>query len=479
MKSWNNKEYEDQLFYFNTKARPAVYPHGVEGSGLDHCYDCTSEVAILKQWVAKNQPDLEEAQINERVAAESHRISRCLDAQRTLSSGNCDPSARLAGIVHRQSIEGHPAHRVHTAARGFAVSEAVCAPRRQRSNAAPSQPPAKVQRTSDSPQGRGHGADSDVSTKSHNMARLFEAPYGGNSHRAGSPPAPCDVSPQCPQLPCTSSQASRSDHHEQGSTDALKQRVNDDDGAACGERGYLSQSTARFDVAKYSRMLGLSSDSALSSNYSITSGSAQTATRGLGFSAAVGASAATLERGSSSREKPVKAINAHLFPEISSFVRWHRLYSYSRIMQGPNRFLDLSLRPLSDICDAVAYCKPSVYIHGKINSLAVNGTSFSCSAQEQNELTQRFPSVLFKGFALEFSGQDGTSELSNLCSSSSRIGQIDAVDIGLVPADMLTSEESVAAALEPFCSVCAPHCILLGRTNVAIHDFIRFVPFRR
>ena len=121
MKDWDNKKYEDQLFYFNTRARPAVYPHTVQGSGLDHCYDCLSEITILKQWILKNEPSLSEARLNERVAEESLRISRSLDTQRTLESGNADPGLRRAGIVRRQSIEGRPAYRVHTDARGFAV----------------------------------------------------------------------------------------------------------------------------------------------------------------------------------------------------------------------------------------------------------------------------------------------------------------------------------------------------------------------
>jgi hypothetical protein len=63
MRDWDNKKYEDQLFYFNTRARPAVYAHTLsnvqaQGSGLDDCYDCLSEITILKQWILKNEPSM-------------------------------------------------------------------------------------------------------------------------------------------------------------------------------------------------------------------------------------------------------------------------------------------------------------------------------------------------------------------------------------------------------------------------------------
>jgi hypothetical protein len=124
-----------------------------QGSGLDHCYDCLSEITILKQWILKNEPSMSDARLNERVAEESLRISRSLDTQRTLESGNDDPGVRLAGIVRRQSIEGRPAHRVHTDARGFAVSEAVSSVQKRGSPNSLSLLPAKEQRTSESKTG--------------------------------------------------------------------------------------------------------------------------------------------------------------------------------------------------------------------------------------------------------------------------------------------------------------------------------------
>ena len=87
---------------------------------------------------------------------------------------------------------------------------------------------------------------------------------------------------------------------------------------------------------------------------------------------------------------------------------------------------------------------------------------------------QRFPSVLLRGFALNFSGKDGSAELSQLCSSCRIIAQIDVVDVGFLAADVLASEHALIAILDSFHSVCAPGAILQGRTNCSISDFTRF-----
>eukprot|EP00961_Rhodomonas_salina_P293788 3934036-Rhodomonas_salina.1 len=44
---WDNRKYEEQMFYFNTVTRVARYAHdmpvGEVVSGLDYCYDCNTE----------------------------------------------------------------------------------------------------------------------------------------------------------------------------------------------------------------------------------------------------------------------------------------------------------------------------------------------------------------------------------------------------------------------------------------------------
>lgn len=48
---WDHTEYEEQMFYFNTRTRIQIYQHGIEGEGLDGCYDCTAETQILRKYL--------------------------------------------------------------------------------------------------------------------------------------------------------------------------------------------------------------------------------------------------------------------------------------------------------------------------------------------------------------------------------------------------------------------------------------------
>eukprot|EP00727_Mastigamoeba_balamuthi_P001783 m51a1_g11601 hypothetical protein (375) ;mRNA; f:129125-131072 len=110
---WDNKQYEEQMFYFNTVMRPAMYPHGVRGEGIDHCYDCRAEVHILEQYLRLHGAP-SELPIEQRVAELSKRISRELSSSRKLCSPNLDPAERKKGIVKRQYIDGKPAYDAHS-----------------------------------------------------------------------------------------------------------------------------------------------------------------------------------------------------------------------------------------------------------------------------------------------------------------------------------------------------------------------------
>ena len=55
MMEWDNKMYEEQMFYFNNIIRVSYYEHDVEVEGLDHCYDCASEVYILKKYLLSSK----------------------------------------------------------------------------------------------------------------------------------------------------------------------------------------------------------------------------------------------------------------------------------------------------------------------------------------------------------------------------------------------------------------------------------------
>jgi cap2 methyltransferase len=112
---WDNQQYEDQLFYFNTVTRVARYPHkyfvGKRGGGIDYCYDCRSEVCILERYIQKTRPDIVDGEpLKLEVFKMTYRCSRECASNRTLSDANSDPEERTKGIRKKQWIKGLPAY---------------------------------------------------------------------------------------------------------------------------------------------------------------------------------------------------------------------------------------------------------------------------------------------------------------------------------------------------------------------------------
>ncbi|KAG2378520.1 hypothetical protein C9374_008159 [Naegleria lovaniensis] len=52
-KIYDTQMYQDQMFFFNTRTRVYYYPHDVDAVGMDHCYDCRSEVYILELFLKR------------------------------------------------------------------------------------------------------------------------------------------------------------------------------------------------------------------------------------------------------------------------------------------------------------------------------------------------------------------------------------------------------------------------------------------
>ncbi|BBI30265.1 poly A polymerase regulatory subunit [Acanthamoeba castellanii medusavirus] len=52
-RQWDHTVYEQQMFFFNTQVRVGLYDHDVRAVGLDRCYDCTSEVRVLREYLDK------------------------------------------------------------------------------------------------------------------------------------------------------------------------------------------------------------------------------------------------------------------------------------------------------------------------------------------------------------------------------------------------------------------------------------------
>ena len=111
---WDNKKYEEQMFYFNTVTRVARYEHsmpvGRPGDGLDYCYDCRSEVHILTQYLQKYKPELQGVQLEHKFCEMTRRCSRECASHRTLMDANPDPDEIAKGIRSRQWINGRPAY---------------------------------------------------------------------------------------------------------------------------------------------------------------------------------------------------------------------------------------------------------------------------------------------------------------------------------------------------------------------------------
>jgi cap2 methyltransferase len=107
--AYDNRKYEEQMFYFNTVARPNMYRHKFHGCGIDHCYDCTAEGDILCHYLIKKEGlTFEEA--CRQFPRFSEAISTEISYNRTLETGNVDPADRRAKIRKRQWKGNKPAY---------------------------------------------------------------------------------------------------------------------------------------------------------------------------------------------------------------------------------------------------------------------------------------------------------------------------------------------------------------------------------
>lgn len=78
MRLYDHKDYESSMFYFNTEFRTSYFPHKFSNQhGLDHCFDCRSEIFILKQYLkkVKNLTHLTEEELDQKVTEMSVEIS--------------------------------------------------------------------------------------------------------------------------------------------------------------------------------------------------------------------------------------------------------------------------------------------------------------------------------------------------------------------------------------------------------------------
>eukprot|EP00056_Hartaetosiga_gracilis_P009065 m.129762 g.129762 ORF g.129762 m.129762 type:complete len:566 (+) comp13052_c0_seq1:341-2038(+) len=87
-RSYSHKFYEEYMFHHNTTTRTAMYCHSYDIAGIDHCFDCCSELFILEEYV-KNICGLEGEALQDEVESLSCTFSsECSHSERTLVTIN-------------------------------------------------------------------------------------------------------------------------------------------------------------------------------------------------------------------------------------------------------------------------------------------------------------------------------------------------------------------------------------------------------
>jgi cap2 methyltransferase len=122
LRVYNNKKYEDQLFYHNRVLRPSLYDHPLgDAEGIDHCYDCRAEIEILYNYLWSRQHGSRD--IWNRISHMSKDISKELDRSRTLESAVCDNDDEPAPL---RSGPGTTIEDVDCQSSGARIAEVAC-----------------------------------------------------------------------------------------------------------------------------------------------------------------------------------------------------------------------------------------------------------------------------------------------------------------------------------------------------------------
>merc|ERR1711907_857628 len=115
MKDWDNTQYESQMFHFNTHTRVALYPHPVESEhvaaeGICHCFDCTSELHVLKKYLLKFHTEqvthYASEQWEEELSKLVDQVTKSCSSRRTLLDANPDPEERKKRMNERRENGG-------------------------------------------------------------------------------------------------------------------------------------------------------------------------------------------------------------------------------------------------------------------------------------------------------------------------------------------------------------------------------------
>ena len=81
--TYDRSAYETAMADFQRTTRTTWFPHGVVADGLDHCYDCATEVHVLAAFIKKHGTAEQQLDVDASVAGMSGDINEALDPVRT------------------------------------------------------------------------------------------------------------------------------------------------------------------------------------------------------------------------------------------------------------------------------------------------------------------------------------------------------------------------------------------------------------
>jgi len=87
VRQYSHVEYQNYMFHHNTQTRTNYYEQHVAepSAGLDHCYDCASEVLILTQYLRQCRGLSDDEEIRNTVVQLSGELSNiCSNSGRSL-----------------------------------------------------------------------------------------------------------------------------------------------------------------------------------------------------------------------------------------------------------------------------------------------------------------------------------------------------------------------------------------------------------
>ena len=95
LRVYDHKEYEDAMFHFNTITRTTYFEHNVRADGIDHCFDCISELFILDVYLQEQRKVSDEKERQRQVGKLSDSLSKAISKSgRTLALSGFGSSSR-------------------------------------------------------------------------------------------------------------------------------------------------------------------------------------------------------------------------------------------------------------------------------------------------------------------------------------------------------------------------------------------------